>query len=92
MVTITVTKFGESQNPSPNLVKKIALFYSQYTLVFLPRSGMGNLMWDLGWGTGLKRRISTFRLGGRGIQMKTINSINSLISIPSLEYERRSQI
>ena len=37
MVTITVTKFGESQNPSPNLVKKIALFYSQYTLVFLPR-------------------------------------------------------
>ena len=26
MVTIIVTKFGDSQNPSPNLVKKIALF------------------------------------------------------------------
>ena len=36
MVTIIVTKFGDSQNPSPNLVKKIALFYSQYTLVVLP--------------------------------------------------------
>ena len=26
MVTVIVTKFGDSQNPSPNLVKKIALF------------------------------------------------------------------
>ena len=26
IVTIIVTKFGDSQNPSPNLVKKIALF------------------------------------------------------------------
>ena len=54
--------------------------------------GMWNWMWDLGCGTGLKRRSSTFRLGGRGIQMKTINSINSPIAIPSLEYERGSQI
>ena len=45
MVTITVTKFGESQNPSPNLVKKIALFYSQYTLVFLPHT---IIFWLLG--------------------------------------------
>ena len=37
MVTVIVTKFGDSQNPSPNLVKKIALFKSQYTLVVLPR-------------------------------------------------------
>ena len=43
MVTITVTKFGESQNPSPNLVKKIALFYSQYTLVFLPHGASTQL-------------------------------------------------
>ena len=61
--------------------------------------GMWNWIWDLGGeldvgsgrGTSLKRRSSTFRLGGRGIQMKTINSINSPISIPSLEYERGSQ-
>ena len=32
MVMIFVTKFGDSQNPSPNLVKKIALFKSIFVL------------------------------------------------------------